>query len=174
MKLSAAQTVEILNETAQSPWADPGPDGENLQVEDFPSFVLGHLASTLQREVASGYLGEFELTTPEWRTLAALATYTPIPFSELVKLSMSDKALVSRSAQSLSVRGLASVEADPDHGKRVVCRITVKGRTLYQRVLRQAQRVQAEILSLLDPAERVALHATLLKLRDALQQKLQA
>jgi DNA-binding MarR family transcriptional regulator len=51
-------------------------------------------------------------------------------------------------------------------GRRIVCSITGKGRALYHRVLPRAQQAQADILALLEPQERAALHATLLKLRE--------
>ncbi|MDM0078946.1 MarR family transcriptional regulator [Variovorax sp. J2P1-59] len=120
---------------------------------------------------AARYLDEFELNAPQWRVLAVLSAYTPIPFSELVKLTMSDKALVSRTLRALTEKGLAQVKADPDHGKKLVCRITIKGRALYKRVLPKAQAAQANILGLLECEERVALHATLIKLRGAFDLK---
>lgn len=156
-----------MTDTPPSPWADPGPAGEHLALEDFPTFLFVRLAGAMQRDVTAGYLSDFELNAPQWRVLAALAAYAPIPFSELVKLSMSDKALVSRSVQALAGRGLAQVKADPGHGKKLVCRITAKGRGLYQRVLPRAQAAQADILHKLEREERIALHAALVKLRDA-------
>ena len=161
-------------EAPLSPWAEPGKAGEHLSLEDFPSFLFVRLASAMQRDVTASYLSEFELNAPQWRVLAALATYSPIPFGELVKLSMSDKALVSRSVQAIAERGLATVESDPGHGKKLVCSITAKGRALYQRVLPRAQAAQAKILGLLEKEERVALHAALVKLRAALDKKLTA
>jgi DNA-binding MarR family transcriptional regulator len=155
----------------ESCWADPGKAGEHLALEDFPSFLFVRLASAMQRDVTAAYLADFELNASQWRVLAALASYSPMPFSALVKLSMSDKALVSRSVQAIAERGWAKVEADPAHGKKLVCTITPKGRALYQRVLPRARAAQAEILALLDRDERVALHSALLKLRAALDSK---
>lgn len=157
--------------TDSSPWAEPGAAGEQLALQDFPTFLFVRLASVMQRDVTAGYLAEFELNASQWRVLAALAAYTPIPFSELVKLSMTDKALVSRSVQALAERGLARVDADPDHGKKLVCKITAKGRQMYRRVLPRAQAAQAKVLMLLERDERVALHAVLLKLRQALDSR---
>ncbi len=157
-----------------SPWAEPGKAGEHLALEDFPSFLFVRLANVMQRDVTGSYLSEFELSPSQWRVLAALATYSPIPFGELVKLSMSDKALVSRSVQAIAERGFAKVENAPNHGKKLVCSITAKGRTLYKQVLPRAQAAQVEILELLDKEERVALHAALVKLRSALDSKMVA
>lgn len=152
-----------------SPWADPGPAGEHLALEDFPSFLLVRLAHAMQRDVTAGCLADTELSVPQWRVLAALAAYAPIPFGELVSLSMSDKSLVSRSVKALAESGLAQVQADPGHGKKLVCRITRKGRSLYARVLPRAQAAQADLLSLFARDERVALHEALLKLGSALE-----
>lgn len=168
---SPLRKTDLPRKTRASPWADPGAAGEHLALEDFPSFLFTRLASAMQRDVTAGYLADFGLTSPQWRVLAALAAYSPIPFSELVKLSMADKALVSRSVQAIAGQGWAKVEADPDHGKKVVCAITPKGRALYRRVLPRAQAAQAQVLALLDRDERVALHAALLKLRSALDSK---
>lgn len=165
MKATRAARADV------SPWAEPGAAGEQLALEDFPTFLFVRLASVMQRDVTAGYLAEFDLNASQWRVLAALAAYTPIPFSGLVKLSMTDKALVSRSVQSLAERDLAQVDADPGHGKKLVCKITAKGRQLYRRVLPRAQAAQADILLLLERDERVALHAALLKLRQALDSK---
>ncbi len=164
---TAAASPDTVD-TRSSPWFDPGAAGERLGVEDFPTFILGHLSSALQRQVTAAYLETFDLPAPQWRILAALAAYAPMSLSELVKLSMSDKALVSRTVQTLVERGLAQVDADPDHGKKIVCRITPKGKALYQRVLPKAREAQVRVLELLDPQERAVLHATLLKLRKAL------
>jgi DNA-binding MarR family transcriptional regulator len=150
-----------------SPWADPGEAGEQLALEDFPTFLFGRVASFMQRDVAASYLKEVELNAPQWRVLGALATYTAIPFSELVAMSMSDKALVSRSLQTLAQRGLAHVKADPQHGKKLVCKISAKGHALYKKVLPRARRAQAAVLFKLSRDERIALHAALLKLQDA-------
>lgn len=155
-----------------SPWANPGKAGEQLALEEFPTFLFVRIANAMQRDVTAGYLTEFELNAPQWRVLAALAAYTSIPFSELVRLSMADKALVSRALQALAGRGLAQVKADPDHGKKLVCTITAKGRNLYKRVLPKAQAAQAGVLALLDRGERVALHAILVKLRSAIDTRL--
>lgn len=162
------------NAAPASPWAEPGAAGEHLSLQDFPSFLFVRLANAMQRDVTATYLADFELNAPQWRVLAALANYPRIPFGELVKLTMSDKALVSRSLQALADRGLAKVEADPGHGKRLVCTMSAKGRALYRRVLPRAQAAQADILALLDQEERVTLYAALTKLRTALDSKVLA
>lgn len=164
----ARQSEAAPQAAPASPWSDPGANGENLALEDFPSFFFIRLAAAMQRDVTAGYLADVELNASQWRVLAALAAYTPISFSELVKLSMSDKALVSRSLQVLAQREFATIEPDPAHGKKLICRIAPKGRALYRKLLPRAQAAQAGILRLLDHDERVALHAALVKLRAQL------
>lgn len=153
-----------LDDSQVSPWADPGPAGENLRVEDFPTFIVGRLAAALQREVSSKYLQAFDLPLPQWRVLAALAAYTPMPFSELVRLSSSDKALVSRAVQALVGRGLVLSDVDPGHGKKIICRLTPKGRALYQRVYLRGREAQARLLGRMAPDDRAQLHSLLVKL----------
>lgn len=168
MSAKTARAAGAGPQPATSPWRDPGARGEALGLEDFPSFIIGRLSSALQREMTAAYLQECDLPAPQWRVLAALAAKAPIAFSELVKLSTSDKALVSRTVQTLVERGLAQVDVDPGHGKKRVCRITPEGRALYRRVLPRARQAQARIIALLEPDERALLHALLLKLGAAL------
>jgi len=151
------------------PWIDPGIDGAQLDLDDFLTFKLTRLASAGQRGVTASYLETFELGISEWQQLAALARHSPAPFGQLVSLSSLDKGLVSRSIRSLVARGLATTSPDPEHGKRLVCSISPKGRALFRRILPLAQRRQAELLATLSVEERVALHRALAKLEVALK-----
>ncbi len=164
----AGQPTQAAATDDPCPWIDPGPDGERLGLEDFLTFKLTRLASAGQRSVTATYLEKFNLGISEWQQLAALARYSPAPFGQLVSLSSLDKALVSRSIRSLVARGLATTSPDPEHGKRLVCSISAKGRALFRRILPQAQRRQAALLARLSTQERIVLHQALRKLEAAL------
>lgn len=155
-----------------SAWRDLGEGGRNLGFEDFPTFVVGRLFYMLQKTITSEHIAPSRLTPPEWRILAALAAYSTIGLTELVKLSMSDKGLVSRSLQRLCQLGYAQTRPDPQHRKKVVCDITAAGRVLYEELMPGLQQAQAGLISVLDEEERVALLASLNKLRRELARRL--
>lgn len=145
------------------PWADVGDDGANLTVDNFPTTLIVTLANALRRMVTVPYAEQFDLTVSEWRLLSLLMHYVAVPFGELVLLSGSDKALVSRALRMLQQRGF--VELRPVRGKSRPCyRVTRKGRALHDKVIPVARAYQARVLAALTHDERVNLYATLKKL----------
>lgn len=148
------------------PWADVGEDGANLTVDNFPTTLIVTLANSLRRTVTAPYAEQFSLTVSEWRLLSLLVHYVAVPFGELVALSGSDKALVSRALRMLQQRGY--VELRRVRGKAKACyRVTRSGRALHAKVIPVARAHQARVLSALTPPERVALYSALKKLHLA-------
>ncbi|OXR50525.1 MULTISPECIES: MarR family winged helix-turn-helix transcriptional regulator [unclassified Pusillimonas] len=150
------------------PWQRVEPDGSNLTVDKFPSTLIVQLANMLRREVTTQYAERFGLTVSEWRLLALIVRFSPLPFGELVRLSSSDKALVSRTLRILEQRGFCSVQPEPGgNRKKLVCVASEAGTDLYEQIMPVAQKYQANVLAQLDEPERVALYTALMKLRKA-------
>ena len=151
-----------------SPWTEPAPDGSNLTVDKFPSTMIVPLANILRREVTTQYAEAFGLTVSEWRLLSLIARFSPLPFGELVRLSSSDKALVSRTVRILEDRGFCTLKPEPGgNRKKLVCVATDKGLALNRSVMPVAQRYQVNVLHQLTADERTGLYAALMKLRKA-------
>lgn len=150
------------------PWIDLPADGSTLTIESFVTFALARLGDAGQRNITARYLSAFNLKLTEWRLLATLAEFSPMPFGQLVSHSASDKALVSRTLRTLVEQGLAGTERDPANPKKIIARITPPGRELHHRVMPVAQRAQAEVLLQLSEADRVALYGLLRKLQEAM------
>ena len=123
------------------PWADLEWAADHLPLEEFLSFRLTRLASGVQAELSRHYGENYELSVPEWRTLAALARYGPINFGQLLALSTYDKSLISRAVTGLKNKRLASSTIDPEHGRRVIVNITAAGRAVFGKILPQARDV---------------------------------
>lgn len=152
----------------KSPWQTLKEDGSNLTVDKFPSTIIVQLANILRREVTTQYAERFDLTVSEWRILSLIARFTPIPFSELVRLSSSDKALVSRTLRTLQQRGYCTVQPEPGgNRKKLVCVATEAGLALNRSVMPVAQKYQVNVLNQLTEDERVALYNALMKLRKS-------
>jgi DNA-binding MarR family transcriptional regulator len=156
----------VSEETAPStncPWADVHEDGANLTVDNFPTTLIVTLANSLRRTVTVPYAEQFDLKVSEWRLLSLLMHYVAVPFGELVALSGSDKALVSRALRMLQERGY--VELRPMRGKGKPCyRVTRSGRALHAKVIPVARAHQVQVLSVLTQEERVVLYTALKKL----------
>jgi DNA-binding MarR family transcriptional regulator len=154
--------VSNPNSTA-CPWAEISDDGADLTVDNFPTTLIVTLANSLRRTVTVPYSEQFDLTVSEWRLLSLLMHYVAVPFGELVALSGSDKALVSRALRMLQERGFVDLRQRRGQDKPHY-RVTKRGRTLHDKVIPVARAHQARILAVLTRDERVALYNALKKL----------
>jgi len=151
---------------AEGSWSDPGPDGVNLKVNEFLTFHLLRLSSLAKASVAKVYLDPAGLSVPEWRLLASVANYSPLPFSDITAMTTMDKGQVSRTLRSAQAKGLVETElvsADrrglgegglSSSISRVIVRITPAGRELYDKVMPIAQDYQAGMLNVMSVEER--------------------
>jgi DNA-binding MarR family transcriptional regulator len=149
-------------------WRHVSETGDNLRYEDFLSFRVGRLNTLIHREVTTRYLDPAGLAHPEWRVLARLASRSSLEMRELTRVSLMDKAAISRAVDSLLAKGYAERHADPANAKRRIVAITPAGRRVMRKVLPQAHQAQAALLRLLDENERVMLEAVVAKLTNAL------
>lgn len=151
---------------ANGAWNDPGSEGANLRINEFLTFHLLRLASVAKASVSREYLDPAGLSVPEWRLLATVANYSPLPFSDITTMTTMDKGQVSRTLRSAQGKGLVTTELVPADRRsaaeglasssisRVVVSITPTGRELYSRVMPVAQRYQAGLIGLMNAEER--------------------
>ena len=145
-------------------WRAPRPDGMDLEVELFPSVLMLAAGTLFQRNIFRPILEPSGIGVAEWRVLLSLNHYGEATAAQIVDRSWMDKAQVSRAALTLEEGGLIERRPDPAHAKRVILSSTRKGQALYARVHAQAQREQARLLALLEPAERQGLYLSLQKI----------
>ncbi len=148
----------------ETAWGNPGQQGENLRINEFPTFHLLRLASLAKGCVSREYLEPAGLSVPEWRLLATVVNFSPIPFADITSMTSMDKGQVSRTLRSAQIKGYVETEivpADrrPQEGgassiSRVIVRVTQAGRELYERVMPVAQRYQLGLIDLMQPEER--------------------
>jgi DNA-binding MarR family transcriptional regulator len=144
------------------PWLDPGPAGEKLNVEDFPSFLFWRVANAIKTHLTGRYLEPFDITLPEWRVLGLVARMSPAPFGELVQRSSMDKGQLSRTLRLIARRGLIKTSAIPAdrrgrrsrNAARMEVRITAKGAALCQRIVPVARKTQMLLLEMMDENEK--------------------
>lgn len=158
---------------ASNPWEGLTPSGRGLKVSDFVTTVVSYTGNALRRAITLGYAEKYGLTISEWRILSVLAQAGDMQFSDLVMLSATDKAQVSRTVKLMASRGLVTTEVlDRTRGKKVVCTITAAGLELYGQVMPVAQRRQAAMLLHLSKEERTVLYRALNKLRACCEKEL--
>lgn len=145
-------------------WDSPGPRGEKLRFFDFPAHCLMGLAGLAKQGMVRKHLEPWGLTMPEWRLLSTVAEYSPIRFTEVVRLTAMDKAQVSRALRTGQAKGLVessvlAVELEEPGGRgtpvgRVHLSITPAGRELFDKVMPAMQRDQLRLVQLMSPEER--------------------
>ncbi|RYY78886.1 MAG: MarR family transcriptional regulator [Comamonadaceae bacterium] len=150
------------------PWHADGHFVDDLPLEDYPSTMLMRLAQAIQAEISSTYATAHGLSVAEWRMLAHLNAQSATQLGDLCRELAMDKAYASRLIRSLAARGLIEVHTDPDHGRRLILEITATGRALAARILPEARAAQERLLQVLEPAERIAFHASIRKLQAAI------
>ena len=147
----------------ESAWADPGPQGGNLQINEFLTFHLLRLASIAKGSVTREYLEPAGLSVPEWRLLATVVVFSPVPFADVTAMTTMDKGQVSRTLRSAQAKGYVATELVPvdrrnesgtTSNSRVVVTITPLGREVYEKVMPVAQRYQVGLIELMNPDER--------------------
>lgn len=156
----------------ECPWLDPGPRGENLQIQDFPTFLLMRLATATRGTITLRYLRPHGITLPEWRLLTLLARYDTLQFGEVTAGSSMDKGQVSRTLQAIHAKGLVRLSAAPAQpgerrsplSPRVEVAITPAGRTLFEAILPEARRTQMQLIDMMDAQEREVLHRVMCRM----------
>jgi DNA-binding MarR family transcriptional regulator len=137
---------------------------EPLDLERFLPFRLSVLANRVTRAVARVYSRRFQLTAPEWRTMAVLGRFGPMTANTVVEHTAMDKVRVSRAVARLLARSRVSRRTDPEDRRRAILDLTPEGRLVYGKVVPMVLAVESELLSDLDAAERAVLETVVRKL----------
>lgn len=109
-------------------------------------------------------IGEFELTPPQFATLARLHEQGRVSQNQLGRLVAMEPANIRDVVQRLKKRGLVATERDTGDGRLLVVRLTRAGAALVRRLLPVEVACTARTLAPLKPAERRVLYDLLRRL----------
>lgn len=141
-------------------------EAQVLDLEHFLPFRLSVLSNRLTRAVARVYSRRFQLTAPEWRTMAVLGRYGAMTANNVVERTAMDKVRVSRAVARLLAHDRITRRTDPDDRRRAILDLTPEGRAVYAKVVPMVLAVENELLSPLDAEERTLLDQVLRKLEQ--------
>ncbi len=137
-----------------------------LDLERFLPFRLSVLANRVTRAVARVYARRFQLSAPEWRTMAVLGRYGAMTANSVVERTSMDKVRVSRAVARLLARERVTRRTDPDDRRRAILDLTPEGRAVYAMVVPMVMAVESELLSGLSAEERTMLDQVVRKLEE--------
>ncbi|MDR0226171.1 MAG: MarR family winged helix-turn-helix transcriptional regulator [Burkholderiaceae bacterium] len=139
-----------------------------LALEQFLTFRLGALSNALQTRVTRHYIAPASpVGLTEWRLMGQIQRHGELHASALSRLSLMDKAQISRALQPLIDRGWVLSRADPMHARRQLLQLSASGQAVFDTVLARARPYQAALLNALTREERAMLDRILDKLDGA-------
>ena len=138
-----------------------------LQLENFLPYRLSVASNLASEAIARGYMRMFGLPIPQWRVVALLAEHDTATQHQLVTLSRMDKMSISRAVRPLVERGLIDRILDEADGRAWRLSLSGAGRDLYNKVVPEARRLEAELLGELSKSEKATLDKVLRKIEHA-------
>ncbi len=135
-----------------------------FRLEAFLPYLLSLAANRVSRLVARRYEEAFGISIPEWRCLAVIGAGEAVSASGIVERTAMDKVKVSRALASLEAKGLVRRAPHPTDGRLSLVSFTLRGRTVYERIVPLALETESEMLAGLSAAEERALRAGLARL----------
>jgi DNA-binding MarR family transcriptional regulator len=125
----------------------------DIRLDEYIPFRLSILSRAVSLSLAKQYSKYFNITIPEWRVLAVLASQQPLTAQEMGDRTNLDKVKMSRAINRMLAMGLLEKEKDPHDKRRTLLRVSAEGWDVYRRIVPIALTHQAELLSVLSPEE---------------------
>jgi len=135
-----------------------------LDLERFAPYRLSVLSNRVSSAIARQYSDRFDLSIPEWRTMAVLGGTQNLSARDVAERTAMDKVQVSRAVDSLMRARRVQRQADPDDGRITRLSLTAKGRAIYDEVVPLALHLEDVFLSALTVEERGRFDALMTKL----------
>lgn len=165
---SPSSTASAATQSLSSVLAAPEVCANSLPLQDFLTFRLVALANELQSQVTRHYIAPATAVgLVEWRLMGLLHQHGELHAGALARLSLIDKAQISRCLQPLIDQAWVLRRADPEHGRRHLLSLSAAGQAAFDQVLAQARPLQAALWNALSCEERTALLQIMAKLSGA-------
>ncbi|MGO2862216.1 MAG: MarR family winged helix-turn-helix transcriptional regulator [Brevibacterium sp.] len=126
---------------------------------------MRRLANLLSASAGPRFRRDFDVSLPEWRTLALLGKTQPMTVNKLARLAALDKAQMSRVVSGLVDRDLVEKSIGPRRSSQLT--LTDSGQQLFERLITAANERNEQVLAALTTQEREVLDGALRKLSDA-------
>ena len=138
--------------------ADASEDGDQILIlETFLPYRLNRLADAVSREFSRIYRDRYDLTRPEWRTLAGLGQFGTMTATAIGEQSAMHKTKVSRAVAELERRKWLIRKQDPSDRRVEHLTLTKAGEAVYRELVPLANAFEAGILQKLPRREQNAL-----------------
>ena len=134
-----------------------GADGTILDLDSYVPFYMRAIANRLGQAASRRYNDEFGIGLNEWSCLALLAMEEDVSATRISEVSGFDKAVISRSINSLESKGYVTTKGVEDHNRRRLIKLTPAGREVYSKIRRLALMRQERLLRGMSEKKRAVL-----------------
>ncbi|WP_432695209.1 MarR family winged helix-turn-helix transcriptional regulator [Marinobacterium sp. YM272] len=128
-------------------------DRNSLNLDRYVPALVTALANKLGAGASSCYRKNFGVGVVDWRILAMLAVESDISANRICEVTALDKAATSRALKQLEENGDVEFRKDDQDARRILIRLTAKGKALHDQVLKVALRREALLLADFSDAE---------------------
>lgn len=115
----------------------------------FLPYRLNRAAELVSLRFAAQYKARYQMTRPEWRTLAALGSHGRMTATEVGASSTMHKTKVSRAVKALEDRRWLKRSEDPADRRIEHLELTAAGQRIYREMVVMAQDYERELAGLL-------------------------
>jgi len=122
------------------------------------------MLSTMTTRAIAALFRRHGLTDLGWRVFSLIGHYEPVHPSHIAKRASFDPDKVTRAVDRLVRVGLVARSVDSADRRRIILKVTPRGRRVYDEIERTRRSMEKEFLSVLDAAELKAFFAALDKL----------
>jgi DNA-binding MarR family transcriptional regulator len=136
------------------------------RLADFLPYQLSIASNAVSTRIAEQYRRRFALKTAEWRIMAVLGDHGALTQRELGQATLMDKVPVNRACKKLEDRGLVNRSPNTSDGRSHLLELTPEGRAVHGGIMPLAQKIEAELFSVLSDDERATLRDMLVRIRD--------
>jgi MarR family transcriptional regulator, lower aerobic nicotinate degradation pathway regulator len=130
-------------------------DGSNYRLEDQVGFVMRRASQRHTVIFSKHMIGE--LTPTQWAALVKTMELGAVSQNQLGRDTAMDAATIKGVVDRLIKRGLVTVNADPEDGRRSLIELTAEGSALVKQARPVANGITTETLAGLTESERLTL-----------------
>ncbi|NIA69285.1 MarR family transcriptional regulator [Pelagibius litoralis] len=139
-----------------------------MKLESFLPYRLNRAAAIASRQFSAIYRNDFNLTVPEWRTLATLGQFGAATATEIGEHSAMHKTKVSRAVAALQRRRWLVRHTNEQDRRIEHLSLSAAGRSAYAKLAPKMLAFEDAMIRKLDPEDQEALAKGLVALERAL------
>lgn len=140
---------------------------DERRLQELLSYRLSRVQAKLNVQATKILRANGGLTLVQWRILVLLGRFGETTVGRLAADSQFDKALISRTAQTLVQQGLVAMRSDEQDHRQHILAITDKGRQVHDRAAPHMQARQEALMSSMTEAQLRVLFQALDRLEEA-------